>query len=152
MFYERIIELIELLLQELKKSDHLGEKEVKKLSKLGYTQNEISTAFSWIYTKFYEGEKIFSRDSKSKHSHRFLHEVEKRIISSEAFGYVLQLQELGLLSDFDIEYIIDKIMVSGYLNVHLNDMKMFIASYLLDIDDMTNSNRRITVNTNDTIN
>jgi uncharacterized protein Smg (DUF494 family) len=152
MYYERIIEIIVILLNELKQSNQLDQKEVEMLSKMGYTQNEISTAFSWIYSKLYEGEKIFVDKPKSKNSHRFLHEVEKNIITPEAYGYIVQLRELGLINDFDIEVIIDKIMVSGYLKVYLHDIKMFIASYLLDMDDMSNTNKRITINTNDTIN
>lgn len=152
MHFERIIELIVLLLQELKNNNQIDRKDVDRLSMLGYTQNEISTAFSWLYTRFYEGEKVFSEEKQSNQSHRFLHEVEKKIIASDAFGYLVQLRELGLINEFDIEVIIDKIMVSGQTRVQLAEMKMFIASYLLDIDDMNNLNRRITINENDTIN
>jgi uncharacterized protein Smg (DUF494 family) len=151
MHFERLIELIVLLLQELKNDNQLDKKDVDRLSMLGYTQNEISTAFSWLYTRFHQGEKIFSEERQSNQSHRFLNEVEKNIIVSDAFGYLVQLSELGLINEFDVEEIIDSIMVSGQTRVQLTEMKMFVASHLLDIDDMNKLNRRIIIN-EDTIN
>lgn len=152
MFYEKIIEIIVLLLDELKTNKQLGEVDVQKLAKLGYTQKEINSAFSWIYSKMHAGEKIFNGETSDKRSHRVLHDVEKNVISSNAYGYIIQLRELGLLKDMEIEDIIDKIMASGFMKVTQEDMKQLIAGYLLDIDDMTNTNKRILLNTNDTIN
>lgn len=152
MLYEKIIEIIVYLLGELKKHKQLGEAEIENLSNLGYTQNEINTAFSWIYSKIYAGEKIFTEENKKSKSFRMLHDVEKNIITPEAFGYLIQLKELGLINNIDIEVIIDKIMLSAYNKMDVEDIKGYIAAYLLDIDDMTNSNRRIGLNTNDAIN
>jgi uncharacterized protein Smg (DUF494 family) len=151
MLYEKIIEIIVFLLGELKKNKQLAEIDLENLSSLGYTQNEINTAFGWIYSKIYAGEKIFNEDSIKSRSFRMLHDVEKNVIAPEAYGYLIQLKELGLITDMDIEVIIDKIMLSAYNKIGLEDIKGYIAAYLLDIDDMTNSNRRIMINTNDTI-
>lgn len=152
MLYEKIIEIIVYLLAEMKEHKQIGEADMENLSRLGYTQNEINTAFSWIYTKIYAGEKIFSDEKSVSRSHRVLHNAEAFIISAEAHGYLIQLRELGLISDMDTEVIIDKIMLSGYTNVELEDMKIIIAGYLLDTEDMNNNNRRIMLNANDTVN
>jgi uncharacterized protein Smg (DUF494 family) len=152
MLYEKIIEIIVYLLGELKNNKKLNEIDFKNLVSLGYTQTEINTAFSWIYTKIYSGDRVFISDTKKSHSHRFLHEVEKNLIDPDAYGYLIQLRELGLVNDIDIETIIDKIMVSGFNKVNLEDMKLFIAGYLFESDDMTNPNRHFTLNTGDTIN
>lgn len=152
MLYEKIIEIIVYLLGELKKNKQLGDIELENLSHLGYTQNEINTAFSWIYTKIYAGEKIFNDETASNRSFRMLHDVEKNVITPEAYGYLIQLRELGVITDLDIEVIIDKIMLSSFNKIDVEDIKGYIAAYLLDIDDMNNSNRRIGLNTNDTIN
>jgi uncharacterized protein Smg (DUF494 family) len=139
------------LLSELKNNKQLTEIDVDKLSNLGYTQNEINTAFSWVYSKIYAGEKIFADESAESTSQRFLHDVERNVISPEAHGYLIQLKELGLINNTDIDLIIDRIMVSSYGNVDLEDMKLMIASYLMDIDEMNNSNSRMMINANDTI-
>ena len=112
MLYEKIIEIIVFLLGELKKNKQLAEIDLENLSSLGYTQNEINTAFGWIYSKIYAGEKIFNEDTIKSRSFRMLHDVEKNVIAPEAYGYLIQLKELGLITDMDIEVIIDKIMLS----------------------------------------
>lgn len=152
MLYEKIIEIIVYLLAEMKENKQIGKDDMVNLSNLGYTQNEINTAFSWIYTKIYAGEKIFNDDKSVSKSHRVLHNAESFIISPESHGYLIQLQELGLINDMDMEVIIDKIMLSGYTHVDIEDMKIIIAGYLLDTEDMNNNNRRIMLNANDTVN
>ncbi len=151
MLYEKIIEIIVFLLSELKNNKQLTEVDMHKLENLGYTQNEINTAFSWVYSKIYAGEKIFVEKQKENNSQRFLHDLEQNIISPEAYGYLIQLKELGLINNMDIDLIIDKIMVSSYSRVEEPDMKLIIANYLLDIDEMHDSNNRVMINTNDTI-
>jgi uncharacterized protein Smg (DUF494 family) len=151
LLYEKIIEIIVFLLSELKNNKQLAEIDVDKLSNLGYTQNEINTAFSWVYSKIYSGERIFIDDTTESNSHRFLHDVEQNVIEPEAYGYLIQLRELGLINNMDVDLVIDRIMVSSFNRVDLADMKLMIASYLLDIDDMNNSNSRMMINANDTV-
>lgn len=152
MYYEKIIEIIVFILSEMKNNKQLNEVDVNNLSKLGYSQNEINTAFSWIYSRFYTGEKAKAIQEISVHSHRVLHDVEKNMISSEAFGYMIQMRELGLINDMDIETIISKIMVSGYSKVYLEDIKIFIAGHLLEFEDTTNPNRRLLLNEDESVN
>lgn len=151
MLYEKIIEIIVFLLTEMKNNKQLAEVDMDKLANLGYTQNEINTAFSWVYSKIYAGEKVFVDDKNETNSQRFLHDVEQNIITPDAFGYLIQLKELELINNMDIDLIIDRIMVSSYNKVELADMKLLIASYLLDIDEMNDKNSRMMINTNDTI-
>ena len=152
MLYEKVLEIIVFLLAELKMNKQLSDVDLNQLEKLGYTQNEINTAFSWIYSKIYTGDKIFADEDKIANSSRFLHEVEQNVITPEAYGYLIQLKELGLLNNLDIDLIIDKLMVTSYNKVEINEMKFMIASYLLDIDDMNNTNHKIMININDTLN
>ncbi len=151
MLYEKIIEIIVYLLSEMKNNKQLADVDMDKLENLGYTQNEINTAFSWVYTKIYAGEKIFIDKNSDTRSQRFLHDVEQNVISAEAYGYLVQLKELGLINNMDIDLIIDKIMVSSYNSVSQEDMKAIIASYLLDLDEMNDTNSRMMININDTI-
>ncbi|MCC6866132.1 MAG: DUF494 family protein [Ignavibacteria bacterium] len=151
MLYEKIIEIIVYLLSELKIKKQLADVDMENLAKLGYTQNEINTAFSWVYSKIYAGEKVFLEPKTDTKSYRFLHDAEQNIISADAYGYLIQLKELGLINNLDIDLIIDKIMVSSYNIVSKDEMKSIIASYLLDLDEMNDKNSRIMININDTI-
>lgn len=151
MLYEKIIEIIVYLLSELKNNKQLAEVDMDNLASLGYTQNEINTAFSWVYSKIYAGEKIFLDPKSDTRSQRFLHDAEQNVVSPEGYGYLVQLKELGLINNMDIDLIIDKIMVSSYNSVSKEDMKSIIASYLLDLDEMNDTNSRVMININDTI-
>ncbi len=151
MFYERVIEIIVFLLAEMKSNKELNEVDVHRLTKLGYTQSEINTAFSWIYSKFNPMEKALRRVEQQPRSHRFLHEIEKNVISTEGYGYLIQLRELGMINDLDIEAIIERVMSSGYFKASKDDIKYFLAGYLLDLDE-TSGSRHIMINSNDTIN
>ena len=151
MLYEKIIEIIVYLLSELKNNKQLAEVDMDNLANLGYTQNEINTAFSWVYSKIYAGEKIFLDPNSDTRSQRFLHDAEQNVVSPEGYGYLVQLKELGLINNMDIDLIIDKIMVCSYSIVSKEYMKSIIASYLMDIDEMNDTNSRVMININDTI-
>jgi len=152
MLYEKVLEIIVFLLAELKRNKQLSDVDLNQLETLGYTPNEINTAFSWIYSKIFTGDKIFAEADKISLSNRFLHEVEQNVITPQAYGYLVQLKELGLLNNMDIDLIIDKLMVTSYNKVDVDEMKYMIASYLLDLEDMNNTNSRMMININDTIN
>ncbi len=53
--HERIVEIILFLVNELKSNKQLSEVDVSLLSQNGYTQSEISTAFSWLFERMSVG-------------------------------------------------------------------------------------------------
>jgi uncharacterized protein Smg (DUF494 family) len=80
-----------------------------------------------------------------------LHEAEKMVILPEAFGYLLQCRQLGLLSNADMETIIERIMGAGFSSVGVPEVKSFVAGMLLDSDGPAGMNGRISLNSDDTI-
>jgi uncharacterized protein Smg (DUF494 family) len=152
MILERIIDLIILLMLEMKHSRQIGKKEIDKLSELGYSDNEINSAFVWIYSKLAQGEKQFSNIKDTINSHRFLDEFEKRKITPESFGYLMQLRELGIVNDFDVELLIEKIMLSDYIDLNAEEIKQLIFSHLMETGDKQTGNNRININIKETLN
>jgi uncharacterized protein Smg (DUF494 family) len=148
---ERIVEIILFLVNELKSNKQLSEVDVSFLTDNGYTQSEISTAFSWLFERLSVGQKLVADQGDTHLSHRVLHDVEKTVISPEAYGYILQCRQLGLLSNADIETIIERIMAAGFSTVGVPEMKSFVAGMLLDGESPPGVNGRISLNTNDTI-
>ena len=59
-----------------------------------------------------------------------LHEVERRVISPEAYGYLLQLRALGLISPGQMEAIIERALMTGAGGVEEDDIKALVASLL----------------------
>ena len=80
-----------------------------------------------------------------------LHEAERLVISSEAYGYLIQLRELGLINDLDIEVLIDRVMMSGYATVSIDEIKLLVVSLLMENDDSMNFGSRKMLHGNDTI-
>ena len=148
---EKIIEIIVYILNEMRNSKHINEIDLKKLNKDGYTEAEINTAFAWIFSKIESGEKLFNEASASNKSHRFFHNAEQNILSTEAMGYLIQMKELCIISDLDEELIIDKIFMTGYQKVGVEEIKLLISSLLFDFEDKTNSISRLVLQNNETI-
>jgi uncharacterized protein Smg (DUF494 family) len=150
---EKIIEIIVYLVHEMRHDKRLGEIDLRALTDRGYTENEIGTAFSWLFDKINMGESILADEQQvSPRSHRILHDAERAVISPEAYGYLIQLRHLGLLDNLGIEEAIDKIMMAGFQAVSMADMKSIVASILFDFDDSNRVGSRLMLNSKDTIN
>jgi uncharacterized protein Smg (DUF494 family) len=145
---ERIVEIILYLVNALRSNKRLSEVDVSELTKDGYTQSEITSAFSWVFERLSIGQSVTGAEPAAQTSQRILHDVERMVINAEAYGYVLQCQQLGILSNADTETIIERVMVAGFTTVGLPEMKSFIAGFLFD---NTGSNGQISLTTNDTI-
>ncbi|MFH0992265.1 MAG: DUF494 family protein [bacterium] len=148
---ERIIEIIIFLVNELRSNKQLAEVDVSLLTENGYTQTEISTAFSWIFERLSIGQQVLPPSLEKTLSHRILHEAERMVISTEAFGYLLQCLQLSIISYADMEMIIERIMAAGFSTVGIPEMKSFIAGMLLDTSMPPGSAGRISLSSDDTI-
>lgn len=149
---EKIVEILVYLISELRKNTPIGDIDLSILSQRGYSTTEISTAFNWLFEKVNHGDAIITDTAPSSpHSHRVLHEAERLVISSEAYGYLIQLRELGLINDLDIEVLIDRVMMSGYATVSIEEIKLLVVSLLMENDDSMNFGSRKMLHGNDTI-
>jgi Smg protein len=150
--HEKIVEILVYLISELRKNPSIGDIDLTVLSQKGYSSSEISTAFNWLYEKISKGDATITDTAPSSpHSHRVLHEAERSVISSEAYGYLIQLRELGLITELDIEVIIDRIMMSGYLSVNIEEIKFMVVALLMENDDSLSYGSRKMLNGNDTV-
>lgn len=129
---ERIVEIIVYLVGELRSDKELHEVDMSSFMRDGYTQNEISRAFSWIFERII-GLKIQSVTTPAgAASHRQLNDAERVMIRPDAFGYLLQCSQMGLLGNDEIESVIDSIMGSGLPSLGISEMKSLVAQRLLD--------------------
>jgi Smg protein len=144
---ERIMEIVFFLLSEIKENKPLAEIDLKPLSVRGFSEIEISTAFSWLIDKFSQGsddplilavpfgkKPSLLGPAKDLASFRVYHEIESSVISKEARGFMLQMLELGILTDSDVEFMIDRIMLSGAQSASLEEVKDFVTSMLFHFD------------------
>jgi Protein of unknown function (DUF494). len=145
---ERIVEIILYLVSELRSNKRLSDVDVSSLTRDGYTQSEISSAFSWLFERLSLGKSMTDVISGASTSHRMLNDIEKMVVESQAYGYLIQCQQLGLLNNIDVETIIERIMMAGFTTIGLPEMKSFVAGYLFD---MEGSNGQVSLGMNDTI-
>ena len=145
---ERIVEIILYLVSELRSNKRLSDVDVSSLTRDGYTQSEISSAFSWLFERLSLGKSMTDVTSGASTSHRMLNDTEKMVVESQAYGYLIQCQQLGLFNNIDVETIIERIMMTGFTTIGLPEMKSFVAGYLFDRES---SNGQVSLGMNDTI-
>ena len=129
---ERIVEIIIYLVNELRSDKRLQEVDMSSLARDGYTQIEISKACSWIFERMIILKNLSVPVQAAAASHRQLNDAECAMIQPDAFGYLLQCVQLGLLGNDDIESVIDRIMGSGLPSLGISEMKSLVAVHLFD--------------------
>lgn len=151
--YERIIEIIVYVLGELKNKKKLSEIDTKELEKLGYTNAEISTAFSWLVDRFEFGNQFFNKDFPStEDSFRILHQAEQELFTDEAFGELIQYHSLGIINSRHIEAIIERALMLGLYQIDSTQIKSFIAYAIFNAASDLNTPNRYMLSGNDSIN
>ncbi len=150
---EKIVEILVYLIGELRNNIPINDIDLSVLSQKGYSTTEISTAFNWLYEKISDGENIITDTARSSpHSHRVLHDVERSVIQADAYGYLIQLRELGIITEMDIEVVIDRIMMSGYASVDTAEVKSIVAQLMAENDDSFQTGSRTMLGGKDTVN
>jgi len=136
---DRVVEILVFLMSKIrsrKSNLHKLELLSENLLTRGYSQNEISSAFSWLFERIEDDleEIVKFNGAGNNQSFRILHDMESLLISPEAYGYLIQLRELRLIDDADIEQVIERVMMVGTSRVNTEEIKIIVAS-LLSQDD-----------------
>jgi Smg protein len=158
---ERIMEILVFLLSEIRSNKKLLDIDLKPLSQRGFSQTEISTAFSWLFDRIAsDGSPIVlpeisksarSGSERATSSFRVYHEAERSVLTVSAQGYLLQLQELGLITAGDMEAIIDRVMAAGVPTVSLSEIKELVGIMVFDFDDSNRMGSRLMLGMSDRI-
>ncbi len=132
---ERVVEILVYIMNQIRnRKGDLNQLDLlsRDLLNRGYTENEISSAFTWLMEKMgSEVEELVKHSGPvSSFSFRVLHELEQMIITADAYGYLLQMKELGLIDDFDMEQVIERAVMLGSTRVDLQTIKAIVASVL----------------------
>jgi uncharacterized protein Smg (DUF494 family) len=104
------------------------------LRSMGFTDTEISSAYDWLLKHIEDSPDSFSLpgNSISKRAVRVLSTLEREIVSAEAFGYLLQLRQLNLLTAEQMEMILDRCSLFVNDPIGLNEMKILASVALFD--------------------
>lgn len=104
----------------------------RDLMEQGYTQQEIETALFWYHSRQSRDAASRRQETLSPNSFRVLHEVERTIISPQAYGYLLQLHHLRLITLDEMDAIIERAVLSGARRVDVEDIKNLAALQIME--------------------
>lgn len=137
----RILEIVVLMVDFIQeKKGHLsGSEELSStLRTMGYTDVEISSAYSWLMDRFDDTpEEYFSNFSAVASPNRVLTELERSILTPEAHNYLIRLLNLSLIDQAQFEMILDRATLLAAQPVVLDHMKLLVSSVLFrEIDEV----------------
>ncbi|MCC5925265.1 MAG: DUF494 family protein [Bacteroidetes bacterium] len=108
--------------------------DIKQDSLKGYNYAQISAAYSWIMQK--HPSVSDKKTQKDKSCHRVLHFAERMLISPEAYGYLLEMVDIGLLDNKSMEHIIEKVMFQSSEPIDLDKVKLLVENHIFDNDTL----------------
>ncbi|RMF64341.1 MAG: DUF494 family protein [Calditrichaeota bacterium] len=136
---ERVVEILIYIMSQIRRNSSYSNKLdllSKNLIRKGYTESEISSALTWLLSRLrHDSEETLQKGgTPTKQSFRHLHEIERSVITTEAYGYIIQLKELGIIDEFDVEQILERALMLGTSEITVEDIKSIVASFLFNSD------------------
>ena len=150
---ERVVDVIIWIVTQLK-TDNLANAKFEHLVKKGFSEKEISTAFSWIIEKIESrqpNELMMLQIFPSK-SFRVFHEAEKSFFTKDALASIVQLLAIGLMSNEHVEIMIDKAEHFGFAKINDEMVKQYVAAFMFDVPPQHHTGSRFTLSSYDNIN
>lgn len=129
-----IIDLIVFLVRRIQIGDKIKDIDLNALS--GYDSSEVSAAYSWVLQKYDAGELDTAlKAAKEKgpaQPHRVLHFAERAMITKEAYGYLMELYHMKLITYHTMERIIEQAMLNATERVTLHKVKALLTDIMFD--------------------
>jgi uncharacterized protein Smg (DUF494 family) len=149
---EKVVELLIYIMSEMQDNKRISDIDLADLKTRGYTQSEISAAFSWIYENSEMNQQRPPMSARAgEGSRRVLHDAEKAVLSTESQGYLIQLRELELLDEKNFETVIERAMMAGYEQLSVAELREIVASVLFTRGGDDTSGNRSMLTSGDTI-
>lgn len=149
---ERIVELISIVMQELKNNVKIGDIDIDQLLEKGYTNSEISTAFSWLVDRIEFDKSFLSEKVTTDDSFRMLHAAEDELFTKDGWGEMIHLKALGIIDSDIVEQLIESFMVREIYKADARFVKRQVWQKVIDGNFSINPGSRIVLKGNDTIN
>jgi len=106
------------------------------LKEKGYSSSEIKSAMFWLIDRKNSLNESFEATggSRSSYTFRVLNEIESSIITPPAHGYLIQLLELGLISEIELERVLERATSFGLASVGIREIEAIASVVLLETD------------------
>ena len=107
------------------------------LEEEGFSEDDISSAMSWILNHGDQLDRITTEQKSNipRPVWRSLNEIEEESITPKAYSYLFHLRELNILSDDNLEKVIDRAVDLRLMRMNVEDMKDLVAAVVLNFED-----------------
>lgn len=126
--WTRLMDLVVLVAEMSRGADRQHVEFDKELSRRGYSADEIGRAVFWFSSC------PAQREGQCYRGTRVLSEFERMSLSTEAYGYLYRLQNLGIIDARQFETIIARAIPMGGDKVGIEDVKSIAYAVIFDKD------------------
>lgn len=100
---------------------------------MGYSDTEISSAFSWVIDRFeHTNDAFFSQFPNEHHSNRVLTQYERLQLAPEAYGFLIKLINLNVIDDEQFESVLERAFAASAQRVEVDQVKMLTAAIVFN--------------------
>ena len=128
----RILEIVFYLMDYIQGSDDQMPSLTQyssDLKNLGYSKEEISSAYSWILNHLgSSGDNLYSAFPRQPGSSRVLTDLERAQLTPEAHGFLLKLSNLGIINTEQLEKILDRLGLGGPRSITPEQVKLIASA------------------------
>lgn len=147
-----IVNLLKDIFEQLDSTTSL-DKAIDDLTiKKRYNKNTLAAAFSWIYEKTIRDISESSGHTEVFKGKRIFTEEEKILIGKKNYNYLLHLNNIGLLTNPDLEIIIEELKLFPRELINTESINVIIISLFLEVNTLTLPGSRLLLYSSDTIN
>ena len=102
-----------------------------ELIDMGYSDNEINTAYNWFLEQFNSSIEEYYKDfPDTANSVRVLTEEERQQLSSESYGFLLKLLNNRILNPEQFETVLERVLLLIGETIDVDRMKIIVSSVL----------------------
>jgi uncharacterized protein Smg (DUF494 family) len=135
----RVLEIVVMLMDSVQENDTWIsdiDDMSSTLRSMGYTDQEISSAFGWLAERFHHaGDRFFVNFSRVQSTNRILSQHERLRWTPDAYGFLLKLFNYGLITNEQAEMIIEQALVYTPREVNVERVKRIAAALMFaDLD------------------
>jgi len=148
----RLVDLL-LLLAEMHESDERSLQDLgDELVLRGYSSDEIDKAFSLIQSRSSISQRG-KQDLNGEKRQRIFSDWERISLGEDAQRYLLRLLNLGIIDQYQMEEILERIMPFSYEKTELEDIKAIASTVIFNVqyqelgdEDLTEMDENLDVN------
>jgi uncharacterized protein Smg (DUF494 family) len=139
MMNKRTLEVLTFIMKEIRENsfDDIDLQFIMGvLIEKGFSEEEIRAAMLWLMNHGDNFDRSYQRQTSGipRPIWRHLTDLESSAISASAFSYLFHLRELNLLSDDEMEAIIERAVRLQIPQMEIEDLQDLITAVVLDVE------------------